>query len=166
MTSPDDLPVTPPPAGGSVGPRSEPLVGPRAVLEVCGRAALILLVLAVLLYLVLLGTEVATPGSPVDAGTAAWIVALMYGIHLAALALLGWPAGAVVAQLVRDRPSELQHVGAFALAGGVLGAVALLVPGQPGAAVVWGVLGAVVAGAARAWTGAARRRRAARRTTA
>lgn len=158
MTAPEPLPVTPTGAlPGSPGPR---VVGPRAVLEVCGRAALILLAAAVVLYVGYVVVERPAPGDGVDAGTAAAILALMYALHLAALLVLGWPGGIATAHLLRHETSEARHVAAFAVTGAVLGAAVLLVVGHAGAAVVWAVVGAASAGAARAWTGRARRRRA------
>jgi len=146
-------------------PSADParVTGPLAVLEVCARAALILLGAAAVLYAVFLLVERPAPGDAVDVGTAAAILALVYGLHLAALLVLGWPGGVLTAYLVRHDPSEARHVAAFALAGAVLGAAVLLVAGQPAAAAVWSAVGAVTAGGARAWTGRARRRRAARR---
>lgn len=133
--------------------------GPRAVLEVCVRAAVILLVAAVVLYASYVVIEKPGPDDVVDAGTAAGIVAAMYGLHLVALAALGWPAGVLVAHLLRASTSEGLHVAAFTLTGAVLGAVVLLVVGTAAPAAVWAAVGGVTAGAARAWTGRARRRR-------
>ncbi|MBD7917661.1 hypothetical protein H9657_05115 [Cellulomonas sp. Sa3CUA2] len=158
MTAPEPLPVTSTGTRlGSPGPR---VVGPRAVLEVCGRAALILLAAAAVLYVGYVVVERPAPGDAVDAGTAAAILALMYALHLVALLVLGWPGGIATAHLLRHETSEARHVAGFAVTGAVLGAAVLLVVGHVGAAAVWAVVGAASAGAARAWTGHARRRRA------
>ncbi|MBO3087788.1 hypothetical protein [Cellulomonas dongxiuzhuiae] len=158
MTAPDPLPVP------STGPRLDTpaprVVGPRAVLEVCGRAALILLGAAVVLYVGYIVVERPTSREGVDAATAAAILAMMYALHLAALLVLGWPGGIATAHLLRHETSEARHVAGFAVTGAVLGAAVLLVVGHVGAAAVWAVVGAASAGAARAWTGRARRRRA------
>lgn len=137
--------------------------GPLAVLEVCARAALLLLVGALGILAAFVATEGPSGNEMVDLPTAASIVAVAYGLHLAALLVLGWPGGVLTAHLVRRDGRERVHVAAFALTGLVLGAAVLLVTPAPAAALVWGPLGAVTAGAARAWTGHARRRRAARR---
>lgn len=136
------------------------VVGPHAVLEVCGRAALILLVAAVLLYLTYVVVERPTSGDAVDAGAAAAIVTMMYALHLLATLALGWPGGILTAHLLRHETSEARHVAAFAVTGATLGAAVLLVLGQAWPAVVWAVVGAATAGGARAWTGRSRRRRA------
>lgn len=139
------------------------VTGARAVLEVCARAAVILLVAAVLLYAGYVVVERPTADDTIDAGSAAAIIAMMYGLHLAALLVLGWPGGVLTAHLLRHERSEARHVGAFALVGAALGAAVLLVAGLAGAAAVWAAVGGVTAGAARAWTGRARRARADRR---
>ncbi|UZN04600.1 hypothetical protein [Cellulomonas sp. S1-8] len=156
------MPDVPTDTPTGLAPDDARVVGARPVLEVCARAAVILLVGAVVLYVGYVVVERPAPGDAIDAGTAAGIVALMYGLHLAALLVLGWPGGLLTAHLMRHDASEARHVAAFALAGAVLGAAVLLVAGLAGAAVVWAVVGAVSAGGARAWTGHARRRRAAR----
>ena len=136
------------------------VVGVGPVLEVCGRVALILLGAAVLLYVTFLAVERPTGGDMVDAGSAAAIVAMMYGLHLVALLALGLPGGLLTAHLLRHETSEARHVAAFAVTGAALGAAVLLVLGHVGAAVVWAVVGGVSAGGGRAWTGRSRRRRA------
>lgn len=136
------------------------VVGLGPVLEVCARVALILLVAAVLLYLTFLAVERPGGDDMVDAGSAAAIVAMMYGLHLLALLVLGLPGGLLTAHLLRHETSEARHVTAFAVTGAALGAAVLLVLGQPGAAAVWAVVGAAAAGGGRAWTGRSRRRRA------
>ncbi|ADG74117.1 hypothetical protein Cfla_1215 [Cellulomonas flavigena DSM 20109] len=136
------------------------VVGVRPVLEVCGRVALILLVAAVLLYVTYLVVERPTAGDAVDAGAAAAILAMMYGLHLVAVLVLGLPGGLLTAHLLRHESSEARHVAAFALTGAALGAAVLLVLGQAGPAAVWSVVGGLTAGGARAWTGRSRRRRA------
>lgn len=136
------------------------VVGVRAVLEVCGRVALILLIAAVLLYVTYVVVERPTSGDAVDAGAAAAILTMMYGLHLVAILALGLPGGMLTAHLLRHETSEARHVAAFALTGAALGAAVLLVVGTVWPAVVWAVIGGVSAGAGRAWTGWSRRRRA------
>lgn len=164
MTPPEPAPTAPRADVPVLVPDTR-VVGARAVLEVCLRAALLLLGAAVLLYVVFLAVEQPAPDDAVDAGTAAAIIAMMYGLHLVALAVLGWPGGLLTAHLLRHEASEARHVAGFAVAGAALGAAVLLVAGAPGPAAVWAVVGAVSAGGARAWTGHARRARAGRRAT-
>jgi hypothetical protein len=155
----------PPPVDVTATHVAATVLGPQAVLEVCARAALILLGGALVLYVGYLALERPTAHDTVDAESAAIIVALMYGVHLAALFALGWPGGMVTAHLMRRHTSERRHVAAFAVTGAVLGAAVLLTIGSAGPASVWAVVGGVSAGGARAWTGHARHRRAARRST-
>ncbi|MCM0638532.1 hypothetical protein [Cellulomonas wangsupingiae] len=135
------------------------------MLEVCLRAAVVLLVMAAVLLTVLLAMASRSPDAAVDAQAAVMVVVLMYGLHLVALAVLGWPGGLLTAHLMRHETSERRHVVAFAGAGAVLGGAVLAAWGGGIASLVWAAVGAAVAGGARAWTGRARRRRAALRTT-
>ncbi|MCC2315152.1 hypothetical protein [Cellulomonas xiejunii] len=164
--TPEPSPGTPPVDVATAPWPTTTVLGPGAVLEVCARAAVILLAGAVVLYGGYLALEQPTSDDLVDAESFAVIVALMYGMHLAALLALGWPGGMLTARLMRRHPSEWRHVAAFAATGAVLGAAVLLVAGFPGTGMaVWAAVGAVSAGGARAWTGRARRRRAVRQAT-
>lgn len=154
-------PVTEPGAAHPAAPAGDAVrvVGPAAVLEVCLRAAVLLLGLAVI-GLVVAGVGAAVDGSSTEGfQTTALILGLMYVVHLVALAVLGWPGGLLTAHLVRNEPSERRQVLAFAIAGAVLGAASTAL-WIAEAAIVWFFVGGLTAGAARWWTGRARRRRA------
>ncbi|MBO0900971.1 hypothetical protein J1G42_12410 [Cellulomonas sp. zg-ZUI222] len=168
MTAPDPTPDPAPAVPQHTAPApsgAARVVGPRAVLEVCLRAAAVLLVMAAVMLAVLLAMASRSSDAAVDAQAAVMVVVLMYGLHLVALAVLGWPGGLLTAHLMRHETSERRHVIAFAVAGGLLGGATLAAWGGGVAILVWAAVGAAVAGGARAWTGLARRRRALLRAT-
>ena len=125
--------------------------GPAAIAMLCLRCAAVLAGVAFLT-----GVVAALAGGGGDAVPLACLVAL---VGVVPIAVVGFPVGLGLAQLLRRVDHEWVHVAAFALVGGAVGAALL-------AAADWVLLGlalgVVSAGGARWWTGWAHRRVATR----
>jgi hypothetical protein len=90
---------------------------------------------------------------------AAQIVVYAWAVHAGVTLVVGYPVGVVTVRLLPVAATRGAATGGFLLAGGVAGALAMSWSGPP-AALVWGALGAAVAGGARAWAhGVIQRRR-------
>jgi hypothetical protein len=119
-------------------------------------AALNLRCLAVLAAgnLVLALVALAVGGDPGDeAGAALYILSLALLIAAGVVAVVGFPAGLLVARLLRGRPDRAHLVG-FAAAGAVLAPALVALVGWRSAGILaaFAVEGLVGAGAAAAWT--------------
>lgn len=96
------------------------------------------------------------------AGAAAtWVATLAVGVHLLALATVGFPLGIALSALLPPGTSRARAIAWFAATGAV-GAAALVAWFGLVALAHWALLGAVVAGTARAWAHNAIGARAAR----
>ncbi|GEM_PF-14919 len=165
-------PATPDDAGAAVSAPGTPVPvgaravrGPAAVAGVCVRTVGVLAAgnLAVALVALLVTGELTTEGL---AGLV-YIGGLALLIAAALTAVVGWPAGLLVAWAMRGRRREVEHVLAFAAAGAVLSPVLVSIGapslgGSAGLLAVAVLEGAVGAGGGRWWAGRARRRLAAR----
>jgi len=80
----------------------------------------------------------------------AYVLALAWGVHLAALVVVGYPLGVLTSRLLPAQPSLVAATATFAAVGGVSGAL-LTIHFGGAAQLAWLALGAVTAGAARAW---------------
>lgn len=121
----------------------------------------------VTVQLVLEGIEGAASGGLDGFGFLLLVVGMALGVALVPILVLGWPAGAGLAWLLRDRPREREHVLAFALVGAVLAVVVMAVGGATWgsggvALAVAAVEGALGAGGGRWWAGRVLRCRAER----
>ncbi|AEE46917.1 hypothetical protein [Cellulomonas fimi] len=138
--------------------------GAGVVAALCARCLVVLLAVNV----VLAPAAVVLLGEPGEDGVpfAVLVAALAVAVAVVPVAVVGWPAGLLLAHLLRGRSREGEHVAAFALVGAVLAPAVLVlgssVPPGPwgtGTCVLAAAEGAVGAGVARWWTGRARRRR-------
>jgi hypothetical protein len=154
---PHDLPAEPPveatttSAGTRVHvPPGEVMAGLRGVLEVCWRSIVVLLGLLLVVALM-------------TGGAGALAVLVVFPIAVAAVAVLGVPAGLLLGRMLRRLPGELVHVLA-------VGAVAALIAWASNALLVnlvWGLPvpswmvalpGALAGAGGRGWAGYRRRR--------
>ncbi|RYV51926.1 hypothetical protein [Pengzhenrongella frigida] len=93
---------------------------------------------------------VATVLDSSEIAAAAYFLAIAWGVHLAALIVVGYPLGVLTSRLLAAQPSRLAATTTFAVVGGV-SATLLTAPLGVGAPLIWFAHGAVTAGAARAW---------------
>ncbi|MBO9556528.1 hypothetical protein [Cellulomonas sp.] len=132
--------------------------GPRAIASVCARCLVVLVVVNVGVA-VAWGATQGTSGVPV----ALYFFALAIPVALVTIAVVGWPAGLLTAELLRREPREWVHVLVFALVGAGL---CLLLAMHMWHMNTWSVMsvlwalaeGAAGAGGGRWWAGHARRR--------
>jgi len=140
--------------------------GPAAIAALCVRCLVVLV--AVNVPVIFAVQLVRDPSALAGQGWSQGIAFLCYVLLVATIpvALIGFPAGVVIAHLLRRSRREAVHVGAFAVVGAtlsvaicvVLGVVELVGPHSLLAALE----GAVGAGGARWWSGWTLRRRATR----
>lgn len=118
-----------------------------AALHINLRCLAILTALFVVL-LAILAISARGEGSLADS---AGILTMAWGIHLAAVVVVGYPLGVVTSRLLPADASLLAASAAFAAVGGVSGALLTASFGFGAAPLIWFALGAVTAGGARAW---------------
>lgn len=76
---------------------------------------------------------------------------MVYGVHLVALLVVGFPVGWLLSRYLGPAPRRGTAALAFAGVGAAAGAALLAVTGNPAAITIWAVLGAFVPATARLW---------------
>ncbi|WP_456846654.1 hypothetical protein [Cellulomonas sp. P5_C6] len=139
--------------------------GPGAIFALCVRCFAVLVAVNVT---VVVGFQLITDPTTLT-GSGVGFLAYVAMVAAVPIGVVGFPAGLLIARLLRRTRSELVHVAVFALVGAVLSvaicvAVGLVDPADP-QALLAAAEGAVGAGGARWWSGWATARRARRPAT-
>lgn len=140
------------PTGPAARRATIPVRGPAGVLRLCRRCLVILFVVNAPLFVL---PAFVTPDGAV--GTTLVVAPFVVLVAAVPVLLVGYPAGRLLTELLKDEPRLGVHVLAFALVGAVLSvAICALVGWAPGGGLGWLVAaaeGAVGAGGARWWSG-------------